>query len=225
MHAALAEFHSIFLWLKRYFPWGRKWITFYGWQGWNPMLMFGVNLIRCNQTKQHWWKSCWSSPFFFFFEAPAVTGDTVLAMMENCFVSCYGGNSFPVRWCTTSFLLLCSCLFWQGVTWWLDRKRGPIPCPPPKWFIWMFSSGGFQRHCLFWKSVKCKGVVWQSSELQSALPMTCLPISGNKLGIIFVCVVPLVMPIFRSAADHMRKFMRSSVWKCINFFSTLIGQR
>jgi hypothetical protein len=41
-----------------------------------------------------------------------VTGDTFLAMVENCFVLCPSGNSLPVRWCTTSLLLLCSRLPW-----------------------------------------------------------------------------------------------------------------
>jgi hypothetical protein len=49
------------------------------------------------------------------FEKPAMTGDTSYDG-ENCFALCPCENSFPVRWYTTSLLLLCSCLSGQGVS-------------------------------------------------------------------------------------------------------------
>jgi hypothetical protein len=39
-----------------------------------------------------------------------------------------------------------------------------------------------------------------------------------------MCVVPLMAPILRSA-EHIGKFVRSNVWKCIDCSNTLYGWR
>jgi len=62
--------------------------------------------------------------------------------------------------------------------------------------------------------------VTESSELQSALQKKCLPVPGEKLSIIMMCIMPLIVPILRST-EHIRNFVRSSVWKCIDFPNTL----
>jgi len=54
------------------------------------------------------------------------------------------------------------------------------------------------------------------SELQYVLPMKCLPMPGKKLNIILMCV----FLILRSA-EHIRNFVRSTIWKYINFPNTL----
>jgi len=58
------------------------------------------------------------------------------------------------------------------------------------------------------------------SELQSVLPKKCFPIPGEKVTIILVCIVPLIMLTLRYS-EHIRKFVKSSVWKYIDFFNTL----
>jgi len=37
-------------------------------------------------------------------------------------------------------------------------------------------------------------------------PVKCLPLPGEELSIVLMCVVPLVMPILRSV-EHIRNFM------------------
>jgi hypothetical protein len=74
---------------------------------------------------------------------------------------------------------------------------------------------------------KCK--IWmtcvtESSELQSPLPMKCFPIPGEKLNIVLMCVVPLMVPILRSA-KHISNYVRFSVWKCIDVSNTVCGWR
>jgi len=63
-----------------------------------------------------------------------------------------------------------------------------------------------------------KNCVTESSELQSALPMKWLPVPGEKLSIFLMCVVSLMVPILRSA-EHIRNFVRSSVWSCVDIFN------
>jgi len=57
--------------------------------------------------------------------------------------------------------------------------------------------------------------VTESSELQSALPMERWPKSGQKLNVVFMCVVPLTVAILRW------NLVSSSVWKRIDFSNTL----
>jgi len=64
-------------------------------------------------------QSYWS----FLFEETVVTGDTSGYDVKHCFVLCSCGNNFPIRWCTTSLLPLCSCLCGEGVSWSVCRKR------------------------------------------------------------------------------------------------------
>jgi hypothetical protein len=72
-----------------------------------------------------------------------------------------------------------------------------------------------KRH--FREKVKTWMRCWtESSELQSALPMKRLPTPGQKLNIVLIGVVPLIVPILRSA-EHVRNSVRFSVWKCTNF--------
>jgi hypothetical protein len=60
----------------------------------------------------------------------------------------------------------------------------------------------------------------ESSELQSALPMKCLPLPNEKLNIVLTCVVPLVVAVLKST-KYIGNFVKSSVPKCVDFFSTL----
>jgi hypothetical protein len=72
-----------------------------------------------------------------------------------------------------------------------------------------------------WKMwIRC---MTESQELQSELPMECLSISGKKLNIVLICVMPLMVPIFRYI--DTRNFVRSDAWKCINFSNKLHGWR
>jgi len=64
--------------------------------------------------------------------------------------------------------------------------------------------------------------VTESLQLQSALPMKCLLIAGEKLNIILMCFVQLIAPILR-CTEHTRNLMKFSVWKCIDFSRTLYG--
>jgi len=50
----------------------------------------------------------------------------------------------------------------------------------------------------------------ESSKLQSALPMKCFPVPGEKLGIVLMCAVRLLVPILKSA-EQRGDFVRSSV--------------
>jgi hypothetical protein len=91
-------------------------------------------------------------------------------------------NSFTVRWCTTSLLQSFSCLCGHGVSWSLDRKRGPIPdLTPLNFFFWEFVKDIVYRENL----QDVNGLHdTESSELQSALPMNCFPVPGQKLCIL-----------------------------------------
>jgi len=62
--------------------------------------------------------------------------------------------------------------------------------------------------------------VTELSQLHSALPMKCLPVPGEKINIVLMRVVPLIMPILRSA-EHISNFVRSCVRKLIAFSNTL----
>jgi hypothetical protein len=60
------------------------------------------------------------------------------------------------------------------------------------------------------------------NELQSALPVKCLPVPGDELNILLMCVVPLMVPIL-SSTEHLRKFVSSIVRKCIDLSNTRYG--
>jgi hypothetical protein len=62
--------------------------------------------------------------------------------------------------------------------------------------------------------------VAEPSELHSALPMKCLSVPGEKLHVVLMCVVLLMVPILRYT-EHVRNFVRSSVWTSVDFYSTL----
>lgn len=64
---------------------------------------------------------------------------------QHCFVSSFCGKSFPIRWCTTSVLLLYSCLSGQGVYWLLDVEDWRFDSSE------FFSVGGLLK-ALLWKS-------------------------------------------------------------------------
>jgi hypothetical protein len=51
------------------------------------------------------------------------------------------------------------------------------------------------------------------SELQSVLPMKCLPIPFKKLNIILMCIMPLMVPILKST-EHI-KTLRDPVFENI----------
>jgi len=62
--------------------------------------------------------------------------------------------------------------------------------------------------------------VTELSELQSPLPAKCLPMPGKKINFVLMCVVPQMVSILRSTGQ-IRNFVRSSVWKCIDFSNAL----
>jgi len=66
--------------------------------------------------------------------------------------------------------------------------------------------------------------VTDSSELQSEWPMKCLPMPDEKLSIVLKRFVSLMLSILRSA-EHIRNFVRSSVWKCIDLSNALHAWR
>jgi len=68
------------------------------------------------------------------------------------------------------------------------------------------------------------GRVTESSELQSPLLMKCLPIPGEKLNIVLMCVVPLMVAILRSS-EPIGYFVRFGVRKCIDLCNTLYSWR
>jgi hypothetical protein len=49
-----------------------------------------------------------------------------------------------------------------------------------------------------------------------------LLVTGEKLKTILMCVVPLMVPILRPT-EHVRSFVRFSVWKCIDCSNILCG--
>jgi hypothetical protein len=55
-----------------------------------------------------------------------------------------------------------------------------------------------------------------SSELQGSLQMKCLPVPGKKLNTVFICVMSLMVSMWR-ATKHVRNFVRSNVRKYIFF--------
>jgi hypothetical protein len=59
VHAALDSYLPVLLQLKRYFPWGRKWIPFCDRQSWNPTPAFNANFIICTRIKEHRFMDQW----------------------------------------------------------------------------------------------------------------------------------------------------------------------
>jgi len=54
--------------------------------------------------------------------------------------------------------------------------------------------------------------------------MKCLPLPGEKLNSVLICVVSLMVPLFRSS-EHIKIFVRFSVSKYIDLSNTLYGLR
>jgi hypothetical protein len=108
---------------------------------------------------------------------------------------------------TSSFMFV---PFWMEFD---DHWIGSDPFPGPFilyiWLLWVFYSGICKTLFFLWKSAKCEWVGWQSSELQSALPVKCLPIPGEKLNIILTCCATNAAHI--RSIDHVSNFMKSSV--------------
>jgi len=127
----------------------------------------------------------------------------------------------------TSNLLSCLCLSGKGMSWSLDEKRRAhslaslfSKCDTSGLF-----SGEVEKTLLIVKKHKMQmSCTTESSQLQSPLPIKFLPIPVQKLNIILMCVMPLMVPILRST-EHVRNFVRSSVWKYINFSNTLYDWR
>jgi len=95
----------------------------------------------------------------------------VLLQLRICFpwgfASCPYGNSFPVRWCTTSLFPSPFCTGNSLIVCW---EGGPIPCAAPSpdlialdFFCWVC-----KRHCLSLKSAKCEWVAWQNRQIWAA---------------------------------------------------------
>jgi hypothetical protein len=99
---------------------------------------------------------------------------------------------------------------------WLGRG-GAIFWPPRSPYLTPgFFFLGVCEKCKMW--MRC---VTESFELQSALLMKCLPIPGNKLNVVWMCIVPLMVPILRSSKVHclkMYRFLQCSLWfECMYF--------
>jgi hypothetical protein len=104
-------------------------------------------------------QSYWS---FLFFEEPTVTCDTFLDMMEN----------------TTFYHVPMRTVFQLDGT-------------PPHIFQWFhaFLDKEFPDHWMeSGEPIPWPPCMIEFSELQSVLPMKCLPITGEKLNIISVCL-------------------------------------
>jgi hypothetical protein len=155
------------------------------------------------------------------------TGDTFLTVMKNTALCHLCGNSFPVRWYTTSLLPSCSYPSRKWVSWLWVRKRGTHSLEPS---FFRFDTSEFlllgvcKGQCLSWKSAKCEWVVWQNYQScrVHSLPLKFLTEPGRKLNIILMCIMPLIVSTLRSA-EYLRNFVMSSVCKCINFSSILYG--
>jgi hypothetical protein len=130
----------------------------------------------------------------FFFEEPAVTGDTYLRHVTVATVS--QTNGAPPH-------------FSRRVRAFLDRGEFPDRCigrvltfagPCHSTFD---SSGFFILRGLwsvFFMVTECKmcmNCVTESSELQSELPVKCLQVLVQKLNVVLMCVVPLMVPVLR----------------------------
>jgi len=143
---------------------------------------------------------------------------------EHCFASCSYGHTFPVRRCTTLYLPSCLWLSGQEVFWSLDRERGAYflassspDFTPLDIFFWGFVKQNILKNCKMWMSC-----VTESSELQSSLPTKCLPVPGNELNIAFMCVVPLMVPIFRST-EHIRNSCVVQYFKMYQFLQYTVS--
>jgi hypothetical protein len=78
---------------------------------------------------------------------------------------------------------------------------------------WFLLLGHYKGHCLHLKSAKCEWV---------ALPKKHLPTPDEKLKIVWMWVVPLMVPILRSA-EHIKNSLRPSVSRFIDFFNINYG--
>jgi hypothetical protein len=70
------------------------------------------------------------------------------------------------------------------------------------------------------KNVSC---VSESLELQKALQVKCLPLTGHILNIVWMCVVPLMLLILRSTCDiqnlKMYRYLQYTLW--LNIYKCL----
>jgi hypothetical protein len=105
----------------------------------------------------------------------------------------------------------------EGLSTWPPRSPDLTPLD---FFLLVICKGHFYRKkCKMWMSC-----VAESSELQSALPMNFRPFTGEKLGIVLMCVILLMVPILR-CNEHIRNFKESNVWKCMDFSNSFYGWR
>jgi hypothetical protein len=130
---------------------------------------------------------------------------------EHWFASCPTGYSFLVRWYTTSLFPFIRAF--QGkkfleISWLLNSKMGP---PFFRYGSTIFLLLGSVKDIVYREKVK---KMWMScitelSELQSSLPMECLPIPVEKINIVLMRVTPLIAPVLTST-NHIRNFVRCS---------------
>jgi hypothetical protein len=80
---------------------------------------------------------------------------------------------------------------------------------PPNFFFW----GVCKRQCLSWKGGRCEWGAWKNHKSYRV---------HYQLNVCqcLICVMPLMVPILRST-EHIRNFVRSSIWKYINFSNVL----
>jgi len=94
---------------------------------------------------------------------------------------------------------LMSCLYGQGISCSLHKKRGtnfltpPLPSSPDlttlDFFLWVFVKYIIATKYKMWMSCTT-----ESSELYSALRLICLSVPVQELHIFVMCVVPLMVP-------------------------------
>jgi hypothetical protein len=133
---------------------------------------WSTSLIRCTRTKQHGFTNLWC------------VGTSVWKRQE-VYSPC--GDRFSVVF--VPFWTVEIPDNWRG-------RRSPFPGSLllQIWLLWILSSGGLWKILFIVKNAKCVSCVIESSELQSALPMKCLPVPVQKLNIVLMCVVPLTVP-------------------------------
>jgi len=104
----------------------------------------------------------------------------------------------------------------------VDRNRATQSLVPSSFS--RLNSSGFlflgvcKRHCLSWNGMKYELAAWQNHQSSRVhYQWKVCPTLGKKQNTVFMHIMPLMMPILRST-DYISNFMRSSVWKCIDFF-------
>jgi hypothetical protein len=112
----------------------------------------------------------------------------------------------------------------------MARKMSPVTLAPS--FSRLGYSGFLLLGVCFLKDIVYRGNLQNSNELRDRIVRAAECVTNEMLVStctdteyrLYVCVVLLVVPILR-CTEHIRNFVRSSVWKCVDFSNTLWGWR